>query len=88
MGTSRLRTPSGRPSHLRDPEGIPITMMATTKKFGRPKKVSRGWLKFRLVNTWFGAKHPSKRLRVHVIRDPFGRHCTARYSGQPVVAQV
>lgn len=45
MGTSRLRTPSGRPSQSRDPEGIPIAVMATPKKFGRPKKVSRGRLK-------------------------------------------
>src|SRR4029077_18314650 len=29
-------------SNRRDPEGIPIAAVATTKKFGRPRKVSRG----------------------------------------------
>jgi hypothetical protein len=31
-----------RCSNRRDPEGIPIAAVATTKKFGRPRKVSRG----------------------------------------------
>jgi hypothetical protein len=42
MGTSRLRTPSGARLMSRDPEGVPAAAMATPKKFGRPKKVSRG----------------------------------------------
>jgi hypothetical protein len=37
-----LRTPSGARLNRRDPEGIPIAAVATTKKFGRPRKVSRG----------------------------------------------
>src|SRR4029077_17871796 len=31
-----------RPSQWRDPEGVPIATVATPKKFGRPRKVSRG----------------------------------------------
>jgi hypothetical protein len=37
-----LRTPSGARLNRRDPEDIPIAAVATTKKFGRPRKVSRG----------------------------------------------
>jgi hypothetical protein len=42
METSRHRTPDPAPASIRDPEGIPIAIMATPKEFGIREKVSRG----------------------------------------------
>lgn len=46
MGTSRLRTPSGARLYVAGPRRRPGRAMATSKKFGEPKKVSRGRQKF------------------------------------------
>ncbi len=46
MGTSRLRTPSGARLFVAGPRRRPGRAMATPKKFGIPKKVSRACRKF------------------------------------------